>query len=174
MKTITFKGTAVTLAGNFIEAGSKAPDFSLIKGDLTPFQLANRGEDFLVLNIFPSLDTGVCAASVRKFNKMATQMANTKIVAVSKDLPFAQNRFCGAEGIENVITTSDYHFASTFGKEYGVLMTDGPLSGLLARAVVIINPAGEVIYSELVPEITQEPNYDAALAALKENFRLFI
>ncbi|MGL4852984.1 MAG: thiol peroxidase [Phocaeicola sp.] len=167
MKTTAFKGTAVALAGKFIETGTVAPKFCLIKGDLTAFQLSDRGEGFLVLNIFPSLDTGVCAASVRKFNKMAAEMANTKIVCVSKDLPFAQSRFCGAEGIDHVITASDYHFSSTFGKEYGVLMTDGPLSGLLARAVVIINPEGKVIYSELVPEIVQEPNYEAALAALK-------
>ena len=167
MKTTAFKGTAVSLVGNFIEVGSVAPNFSLIKGDLSTFTLADRGNGFLVLNIFPSVDTGVCAASVRKFNKMAAEMPNTKIVCVSKDLPFAQSRFCGAEGIENVITASDFHFASTFAKDYGVLMADGPLSGLLARAVVVIDAAGKVVYSELVPEIIHEPNYDAALAALK-------
>ncbi|MGL4519277.1 MAG: thiol peroxidase [Phocaeicola sp.] len=167
MKTTAFKGTAVALAGKFIEAGTVAPNFSLIKGDLSPFQLADCGESFLVLNIFPSVDTGVCAASVRKFNQVASEVKNTKVICISKDLPFAQSRFCGAEGIENVITASDFHFSSTFAKDYGVLMTDGPLSGLLARAVVIINPAGQVIYSELVPEIVQEPNYDAALAAIK-------
>lgn len=114
------------------------------------------------------MDTGVCAASVRKFNELATQMPNTVVLAISKDLPFAQSRFCTAEGIENVISLSDFRYTSDFGKEYGVLMTDGPLCGLLARAVVIINLEGKVIYTELVPEITQEPNYDAALAAIQK------
>ena len=121
-----------------------------------------------LLNIFPSMDTGVCATSVRKFNKLAAEMENTVVLAISKDLPFAQGRFCTTEGIENVIPLSDYRYTSDFGEKYGVLMTDGVLCGLLARAVVIINPEGKVIYTELVPEITQEPNYDSALAALKE------
>ena len=119
----------------------------------------------LVLNIFPSVDTGVCAASVRNFNKEAAGLDNTVVVNVSHDLPFALGRFCAAEGIENVVTTSA--FRSSFGQDFGVTMTDGPLEALLARAVVVVNPAGEVVYTELVPEITNEPNYEAALAALK-------
>ena len=123
---------------------------------------------YALLNIFPCMDTGVCAASVRKFNKLAAEMENTVVLAISKDLPFAQGRFCTTEGIENVISLSDYRYTSNFGEKYGVLMTDGVLCGLLARAVVIVNPEGKIIYTELVPEITQEPNYEAALAALKE------
>jgi thioredoxin-dependent peroxiredoxin len=121
---------------------------------------------FVVLNIFPSLDTGVCATSVRKFNKLAAGMKNTVVLCISKDLPFAQGRFCTAEGIKNVVPLSDFR-NNKFAEAYGVLMTDGPLAGLLARSVVVVNPQGEVIYSELVPEITHEPNYDAALAAVK-------
>ena len=164
----TFKGTHVNLAGKFIEVGATAPDFSLVKGDLSSLSLHDVKGKNIVLNIFPSMDTGVCATSVRKFNELATQMPNTVVLAISKDLPFAQSRFCTAEGIENVISLSDFRYTSDFGKEYGVLMTDGPLCGLLARAVVIINPEGKVIYTELVPEITQEPNYDAALAAIQK------
>ena len=154
MATTLFQGTPVALAGEFIQKEVQAPDFSLVKGDLSTFSLADAKGKFVVLNIFPSMDTGVCAASVRKF-------------AISKDLPFAQGRFCTAEGIEHVIPLSDFRYTSTFGKDYGVLMTDGPLCGLLARAVVILNPEGKVIYTQLVPEIVEEPDYDAALAALK-------
>lgn len=164
----TFKGNPVTLAGTFIQAGSTAPEFSLVKGDLSSFSLQDAKGKNVVLNIFPSMDTGVCAASVRKFNKLAAQMPDTVVLAISKDLPFAQSRFCTAEGIDNVVSLSDYRYTSNFAKEYGVLMTDGPLAGLLARAVVIINPEGKVIYTELVSEITQEPDYDAALAAIKK------
>lgn len=138
-----------------------------MKGDLTSFTLADVKGKYALLNIFPSMDTGVCAASVRKFNQLASQMGNTVVLAISKDLPFAQGRFCTAEGIENVIPLSDYRYTSDFGEKYGVLMSDGVLCGLLARAVVIINPEGKVVYTELVPEITQEPDYEAALAALK-------
>lgn len=168
MATTTFQGSPVSLAGEFVKVGAQAPDFSLVKGDLSSFTLADVKGKYTLLNIFPSMDTGVCAASVRKFNKLATEMNNTIVLAISKDLPFAQGRFCTAEGIENVIPLSDYRYTSHFGEEYGVLMTDGALCGLLARAVVIINPDGKVIYSELVPEITQEPNYEAALEALKD------
>lgn len=155
------------MAGEFVQVGAQAPDFSLVKGDLTSFTLADVKGKYALLNIFPSMDTGVCAASVRKFNQLASQMGNTVVLAISKDLPFAQGRFCTAEGIENVIPLSDYRYTSDFGEKYGVLMSDGVLCGLLARAVVIINPEGKVVYTELVPEITQEPDYEAALAALK-------
>ena len=158
MATTLFQGTPVALTGEFIQKEVQAPDFSLVKGDLSTFSLADAKGKFAVLNIFPSMDTGVCAASVRKFNKLAAGMENTLVLAISKDLPFAQGRFCTAEGIEHVIPLSDFRY---------VLMTDGPLCGLLARAVVILNPEGKVIYTQLVPEIVEEPDYDAALAALK-------
>ncbi len=167
MAKTAFQGSPVTLAGEFVQVGAQAPDFSLVKGDLTSFTLADVKGKYALLNIFPSMDTGVCAASVRKFNQLASQMGNTVVLAISKDLPFAQGRFCTAEGIENVIPLSDYRYTSDFGEKYGVLMSDGVLCGLLARAVVIINPEGKVVYTELVPEITQEPDYKAALAALK-------
>lgn len=168
MAKTAFQGAPVSLAGEFIAVGAQAPEFSLVKGDLSSFTLADIKGKYAILNIFPSMDTGVCAASVRKFNKLAAGMDNTVVLAISKDLPFAQGRFCTAEGIENVIPLSDYRYTSDFGEKYGVLMTDGVLCGLLARAVVIINPEGKVIYTELVPEITQEPDYDVALAALKK------
>ncbi|HJD09551.1 MAG TPA: thiol peroxidase [Candidatus Phocaeicola caecigallinarum] len=167
MAKTAFQGNPVTLAGEFVKTGTQAPDFSLVKGDLSSFTLADTKGKYALLNIFPSMDTGVCAASVRKFNQLAAQMSDTIVLAISKDLPFAQGRFCTTEGIENVIPLSDYRYTSDFGEKYGVLMTDGVLCGLLARAVVIINPEGKVVYTELVPEITQEPDYKAALAALK-------
>ena len=167
MATTAFKGAPVTLAGDFVKVGSQAPQFSLVKGDLGNFTSADAAGKNILLNIFPSMDTGVCAASVRKFNKLASEMPNTIVLAISKDLPFAQGRFCTTEGIENVVPLSDYRYTSDFGEKYGVLMTDGPLCGLLARAVVIINPEGKVVYTELVPEITQEPDYESALAAIK-------
>lgn len=164
---VTFKGNPVTLAGSFIAVGTKAPDFTLVKNDLSTYSLKDHKEGYLVLNIFPSLDTGVCATSVRRFNKMASELPDTKVLCISKDLPFAQSRFCTVEGIENVVPLSDFRQTSSFGEEYGVLMNDGPLQGLLARAVVVISPQGEVVYSELVPEITQEPDYDAVLKYCK-------
>lgn len=163
---VTFKGTTVTLTGSFISAGTKAPDFNLVKNDLSEYTLKENKGKYLVLNIFPSLDTGVCAASVRKFNKMAAELPNTTVLCISKDLPFAQSRFCTVEGIENVVPLSDFRHNSSFGEKYGILMTDGPLQGLLARAVVVINPEGEIIYSELVAEITQEPDYEAVLKVI--------
>lgn len=167
MSKTAFKGSVVNLAGEFIKTGVTAPEFTMVKGDLSQFKLSDTKGKFVVLNIFPSLDTGVCATSVRKFNQLATKMENTVVLAISKDLPFAQGGFCTTEGIENVIPLSDFRNPSDFDTKYGVLITDGPLSGLLARSVVVINPAGEIIYTELVPEITQEPNYDAALAAIR-------
>lgn len=167
MTKTAFQGNPVTLAGEFVKAGAQAPGFTLVKNDMGNFTLADAKGKYVLLNIFPSMDTGVCAASVRKFNQLAGKMGDTLVLAISKDLPFAQGRFCTTEGIENVMPLSDFRYTSDFGEKYGVLMTDGPLCGLLARAIVIINPEGKVIYTELVPEITQEPDYEAALAALK-------
>lgn len=154
------------LVGEFIQVGNTAPDFELVKKDLSSLSLKDLEGKRVILNIFPSMDTGVCAASVRKFNELAAGLENTVVLAISKDLPFAQGRFCTAEGIENVVPLSDFRF-SCFDKNYGVCMADGPLAGLLARAVVIVGSDGKVVYTELVPEITQEPNYEQALAAVK-------
>ena len=164
--TVLFKGIIVTLLGTFINPGTKAPDFNLVKNDLSEYTLNENKGKYVVLNIFPSLDTGVCAMSVRRFNEMASELPNTTVLCISKDLPFAQSRFCTVEGIENVVPLSDFRNTSSFGEAYGVLMKDGPLQGLLARAVVVINPQGEVVYSELVPEITQEPDYEAVLKVI--------
>ena len=161
-----FQGTPVQLAGNFIAVGAQAPDFSLVTADLGRFTLADGKGGKLLLNIFPSIDTPVCSASVRKFNERAAGMQNTRVLCISRDLPFAQSRFCAAEGIERVVTLSDFQPDSHFGTDYGVLITDGPLRGLLARAVVVLDETSRVIYAQLVPEITQEPDYDSALAAL--------
>lgn len=165
MATITFKGTPIHTIGELPAKGSSAPDFALVKQDLSETVLADYKGKRLVLNIFPSIDTGVCAMSVRKFNEKAAALKNTVVLCVSMDLPFAQSRFCGAEGIKNVVTASS--FRSAFGDHYGVTIADGPLTGLLSRAVVVVSETGKVIYTEQVPEIAQEPNYDAALAALK-------
>ncbi|ERI85577.1 redoxin family protein [Bacteroides pyogenes F0041] len=166
MATTNFKGQPVKLIGEFIQVGKIAPNFELVKTDLSSFSLKELSGKNVVLNIFPSLDTGVCAASVRRFNKEAAGLKDTVVLAISKDLPFAAARFCSAEGIDNVISLSDFRF-SDFDECYGVRMADGPLAGLLARAIVVIGKDGKVAYTELVPEITQEPDYDKALAALK-------
>lgn len=166
MATTNFKGQSVKLIGEFIQVGKVAPDFELVKTNLSSFSLKELQGKNIVLNIFPSLDTGVCATSVRKFNKLASDLKDTVVLAISKDLPFAHNRFCTTEGIENVIPLSDFRY-SDFDESYGVLMADGPLSGLLARAVVVVGKDGKVAYTELVPEITQEPDYDKAIAAIK-------
>lgn len=147
------------------EVGSQAPDFTLVKSDLSEISLSDYKGKNIVLNIFPSIDTGVCAASVRRFNKDAAALNNTVVLAISADLPFAAGRFCGAEGIENVVTASVFRNPE-FSKNYGLLITDGPLKGLLARAVVVINPEGKVAYTELVPEIAQEPNYEGAINSI--------
>ena len=165
MAQITFKGAPIKTCGELPAKNSRAPDFTLVKQDLSDAELSAYKGKRLILNIFPSIDTGVCAVSVRKFNEKAAALTNTVVLCVSMDLPFAQGRFCGAEGIKNVVTASA--FRSSFGEHYGVTIAEGPLAGLLSRAVVIINEAGQVIYTEQVPEIAQEPNYDAALAALK-------
>ena len=161
-----FQGAPVQLVGNLLKEGMMAPDFELIKKDLSSLKLSSLKGKKVILNVFPSLDTGVCAASVRKFNELASKMTNTVVLSISKDLPFAQGRFCTTEGIDNVIPLSDFRNPE-FGKEYGLLMKDGPLSGLLARAVLVVNEEGKVSYIELVPEIKQEPNYDKALEAVK-------
>lgn len=165
--TTTFKGGPIMLAGQFPKPGDSAPEFYLVKNDLTEFTLKDAKGHYLIMNIFPSLDTGVCATTVRRFNKMAAALPGVCVLCISKDLPFAQNRFCTTEGLDFVIPLSDFRYTSRFGQDYGVLMTSGPLRGLLARAVIIINPEGKVVYSELVNEVTHEPNYDAALKAVK-------
>jgi thioredoxin-dependent peroxiredoxin len=165
MAKITFKGTPIRTIGELPAKGSITPDFTLVKQDLSETVLADYKGKRLMLNIFPSIDTGVCALSVRKFNEKAAALKNTVVLCVSMDLPFAQSRFCGAEGIKNVVAASA--FRSAFGDHYGVTIAEGPLTGLLSRAVVVINESGKVLYTEQVPEIAQEPNYEAALGALK-------
>lgn len=165
--TTKFKGNTVHLDGQFITPGTVAPEVALVKGDLSTLTLTDCKGNTVVMNIFPSIDTGVCATSVRKFNQLASSLPNTVVLCISRDLPFAQGRFCAAEGIEGVVTLSDFRRSSTFGTDYGVQMSDGPLAGLLARAVVVITPDGKVTYSELVPEITTEPNYEEAIKAIK-------
>jgi thiol peroxidase len=164
MADTAFKGSPVTTSGELPALGSDAPAFDLTGTDLADVTSAGLSGRRVVLNIFPSVDTGVCATSVRKFNEVAAGLDNTTVVCASADLPFALGRFCGAEGIENVVAASS--FRSDFGADYGVTMTDGPLRGLLARSVVVLDGDGKVLYTELVPEITQEPDYDAAVAAL--------
>lgn len=166
MATTKFKGNPVSLIGEFIEVGATAPDFKLVKTDLSTVTLADFKGKRVILNIFPSLDTKVCAMSVRQFNSRAASLPDTVIVAVSRDLPFAHERFCTTNGIENVIPASDFRNLG-FAKDYGVEMKDGALAGLLARAVVVIDKDGRVAYTELVPEITMEPDYDKAIEALK-------
>lgn len=165
MAEITFKGSPVNTIGELPSKGSKAPSFTLVNDKLEEISLDQFIGKNIVLNIFPSLDTGVCAASVRKFNQEASKLSNTVILAVSADLPFAAGRFCTTEGIENVIPASVYRNPE-FSKNYGILMTDGPLKGLLARSVVVIDPKGNISYTELVPEITQEPNYQTAINSI--------
>ena len=163
MATTAFKGNPVQTVGDLPAVGSTAPDFDLVGDGLAPVTRAET-PGRVVLNIFPSVDTGVCAMSVRRFNELAAGLENTTVVCASADLPFALGRFCGAEGIENVVVGST--FRSDFARTYGTLMLDGPLAGLNARSVVVLDADGTVAYTELVPEITQEPDYDAAVAAL--------
>lgn len=149
------------------QVGVMAPNFTAVKASLAEAKLEEYRGKKVVLNIFPSIDTGVCAASVRRFNKVASEMADTAVLCISKDLPFAQARFCGAEGLANVETLSAFR-GDSFEKGYGLLMTDSPLQGLLARAVVVIDKDGKVVYTELVDDITHEPDYDRAIAALQQ------
>ncbi|NGM60651.1 thiol peroxidase [Sphingobacterium sp. SGG-5] len=165
MSQVKFKGNTVNTAGDLPSIGTKAPDFSLTAGDLSQKSLADFKGKKVVLSIFPSIDTGTCAASVRAFNEKAAQFENTVVLCISRDLPFAQERFCAAEGLDNVITLSEYK-NSNFSDAYNVKFVDGPLEGLLSRSVIVLDETGEVIYTEQVAETTNEPNYDAAIAAL--------
>lgn len=165
MAKITLKGNGINTSGELPAIGDLANDFKLIATDLSTKTLDDFKGKNLVLNIFPSVDTGTCAASVRNFNKTAADLENTSVLCISRDLPFAQGRFCGAEGIENVVMLSDFN-TGEFGKTYGLEIIDGPLAGLNSRCIVVLNSAGKVIYTEQVAEIVDEPNYDLALASL--------
>ena len=165
MATITLKGNEIHTSGELPVVGSKGLDFSLVATDLSVKTLGDFKGKNLVLNIFPSIDTGICAMSVRKFNEAAAGLENTNVLCISRDLPFAQKRFCGAEGIENVVMLSDFN-TGKFGKDYGLEIIDGPMAGLNSRCIVVIDPAGKVVYTEQVKETVEEPNYDGALAAL--------
>ncbi|MGR3809392.1 thiol peroxidase [Jiulongibacter sp. NS-SX5] len=165
MAEITLKGNPINTVGTLPSNGSAAKDFELTRSDLSIAKLGDYKGKKVILNIFPSIDTGVCAASVREFNKMASKVENTQVLCISRDLPFAHSRFCGAEGIENVETLSDYATGS-FGKDYGLEIADGPLQNLHSRAIVVLDENGTITYTEQVPEITQEPNYEAVLNVL--------
>ena len=166
MASITLKGNAISTSGELPSIETKAPDFQLTGVDLSKKSLADFGGSRLILNIFPSIDTGTCATSVRTFNKTAASLENTKVLCISRDLPFAQARFCGAEGIENVVMLSDFAEGS-FGKNYGLEITNGPLANLHSRAIVVLDADGTVLYTEQVPEIVDEPNYEKALTAIQ-------
>ncbi|HTY64941.1 MAG TPA: thiol peroxidase [Acidobacteriota bacterium] len=166
MAKITFKGNPINTAGSLPGVGTAAPNFSVIKTDLAPISLSELRGKKVVLNIFPSIDTPVCASSVRRFNAEASKFPDTVVLCISKDLPFAQKRFCAAEGLENVIPASEYR-DSSFSGAYKVAIVDGPLQGLFSRAIVVVDEKGTVTYTEQVPEIAQEPDYEKALAALK-------
>ncbi|MEM5948297.1 thiol peroxidase [Spirochaetia bacterium 38H-sp] len=163
MASITLKGNPINTIGELPAVGQKAPDFLLTKADLSDVSLADFKGKKKILNIVPSLDTGVCAESARRFNKEIAGKTDTIVLTISCDLPFAQERFCSAEGIDNIITLSQMRNRN-FGKDYGVEIIDGPLAGILARAIVILDESDNVIYTELVPEIAQEPDYKEALA----------
>jgi thiol peroxidase len=165
MATIQLKGNPIETAGTLPQAGTHAPEFTLVKSDLSELKLDTLKGKRVVLNIFPSLDTSVCATSVRKFNQMASGLDNTIVVCVSKDLPFAHSRFCSTEGLDKVVSASDFRDGS-FGKNYGLTIETGPLRGLHSRAVIVLDGSGKVVYSEQVPEIVQEPDYDKAISAL--------
>jgi len=167
MATVTLEGEPLNVGGHFPQAGETARSFMLVNKDLADVSLSTFSGKRKVLSIVPSIDTPVCATSTRVFNKRASEMNNTVVLVISADLPFAQSRFCGAEGLNNVIMLSTMR-GRDFHKDYGVMITDPPLSGLMARAVVILDENDKVIYSELVPEITQEPDYDAAIQALTQ------
>jgi len=165
MATVTLGGNPIQTNGELPKTGSKAPDFKLVNTDLSIASLADFAGSKVVLNIFPSIDTSTCATSVRTFNAKASALTNTKVLCISRDLPFAQKRFCGAEGLENVINLSDFNTGS-FGKTYGLEITDSVLAGLHSRVVIVLDENGVVKYAEQVPEIADEPNYENALAAL--------
>lgn len=165
MATTHFEGTETPISGDIPAVGDKLPDFTLVGIDMGEVTLTDFAGKRIVLNIFPSVDTGICAASVRRFNEAAAGLDDTAVVCVSKDLPFALARFCGAEGIDNVTTASA--FRSSFGEDFGLILEASPLKGLLARTVIVADADGTVIHSQLVDEIKTEPDYDSALAALK-------
>ncbi len=165
MAQVTFKGNTVHVAGSLPQVGEKAPGFTLTSQELKDTTLKEFAGKRKILNIVPSLDTGVCAASAKTFEGRASELDNTIIITISKDLPFAQQRFCKAEGIDNVITLSSFR-SPKFGEDYGVEQMDGPLRGLLARAVLVLDEEDKVLYRQLVPEISEEPDYDAAVRAL--------
>ena len=165
MAQITLKGNPIQTIGELPAVGAKAPSFILTGTDLSDANLGDFAGKTVVLNIFPSIDTAVCAASVRRFNAEASCLDNTVVLCISADLPFAHGRFCEVEGLEDVVPLSSFR-APEFGQEYGLAITTGPLQGLLSRAIVIVDPSGQVAYTEQVPEITQEPDYEAALRAL--------
>ncbi|HLT51219.1 MAG TPA: thiol peroxidase [Arenibacter sp.] len=167
MAIVTLKGNPINTIGTLPAVGSDAPEFSMTKGDLSSASLSDYRGKNIVMNIFPSIDTGTCAQSVREFNKEAAELDNTTVLCISKDLPFAQGRFCGAEGIENVEMLSDFKDGN-FGKAYNLTFTDGPLAPLLSRSVVVVNENGKVIYTEQVQETANEPNYKAALQSLMD------
>lgn len=165
-QTVKLKGNDVAVNGVFLQTGTKAKPFTLVTKDLSEATLETYAGKRKILNIFPSVDTGVCAASVRKFNQLASALDNTVVLCISADLPFAQARFCGAEGIDNVVMLSAFR-SDSFAGDYGVALASGPLKGLTARSVVVLDEHDNVIYSQLVPEITEEPDYDDALNSLK-------
>ena len=166
MTKITLQGNSIKTIGKLPKIGKKAPKFKLVKADLSTAKLKDFKGKKVLINIFPSIDTGICAASLRKFSETVANNDNTVVLNISKDLPFAHSRFCATEGIENAITLSDY-VSGKFGRRYGATIKTGPMKGLLSRAVVIVDEKGLVTYTEQVPEIAQEPDYEAALAALK-------
>lgn len=165
MATITFKGNPVNTKGSLPQVGQQAPDFKLTAGDLSDKSLTDFKGKKIVLNIFPSVDTDTCAASVRAFNEEASKLDNTVVLCISKDLPFAQGRFCAAEGLSNVVTLSEYK-NTDFSDAYQLTLVDGPLAGLLSRVVITLDENGKVLYKEQVAEIADEPNYAAAIASL--------
>jgi thioredoxin-dependent peroxiredoxin len=165
MARITLKGNPINTCGTLPVKGSKAPDFTLTKADLSDVSLRSFAGKKIVLNIFPSIDTSVCAMSVRRFNTEAGKLENTVVLCISADLPYAASRFCGAEGLRNVVTLSTFRHPE-FGDDYGARIVDGRMAGLMSRAIVIIDEKGSVIYTEQVPEIAQEPDYAAALKAI--------
>ena len=166
MARITLGGNETNTIGNLPEVGNEAPDFQLVSKDMQEKTLASYHGQQVILNIYPSIDTGVCAMSTKKFNQEASKLDNTRIVCVSRDLPFALKRYCDAEGIENLDNLTNFRDSGDFGKNYGVEIADGAFKGLNARAIVVIDEAGKVKYTELVPEVGQEPDYDKALASL--------
>ena len=166
MSEIKLKGNIIHTSGEMLSAGIEAPEFKLTRNDLSDVTLAEFKSSRVILNIFPSLDTSVCAASVRRFNAMAEKLPGTYVLCISADLPFAQARFCGAEGLNNVETLSIFR-SLEFGEKYGVKIVDGPMRGLLARAVIVIESDGKIGYSQLVPEIVEEPDYEAVFEYLQ-------